>query len=103
MPESGLTRSDGLSSAFLELKEERQLVREGFEFLDEKRVILAQEMLKRLRPGVRRASATTRCMRKRRGAGARPGAARPGRPGHLPGAAHGQCEPSRCASTASWA
>jgi V/A-type H+/Na+-transporting ATPase subunit D len=35
-------------SAFLELKEERQLVREGFEFLDEKRVILAQEMLKRL-------------------------------------------------------
>ena len=36
-------------SAFLELKEERQLVREGFEFLDEKRVILAQEMLRRLR------------------------------------------------------
>ena len=35
-------------SAFLELKEESQLVREGFEFLDEKRVILAQEMLKRL-------------------------------------------------------
>jgi len=35
-------------SAFLELKEERQLVREGFEFLDEKRVILAQEMLKRV-------------------------------------------------------
>jgi V/A-type H+/Na+-transporting ATPase subunit D len=35
-------------SAFLELKEERQVVREGFEFLDEKRVILAQEMLKRL-------------------------------------------------------
>mgnify|MGYP000703526863 CR=1 FL=1 len=35
-------------SAFLELKEERQLVREGYDFLDEKRVILAQEMLRRL-------------------------------------------------------
>lgn len=35
-------------SAYLELKDERQLVREGFEFLDEKRMILAQEMLKRL-------------------------------------------------------
>jgi V/A-type H+/Na+-transporting ATPase subunit D len=46
MPESGLSPT---RSAFLELKEERQLVREGFEFLDEKRVILAQEMLKRLR------------------------------------------------------
>jgi V/A-type H+/Na+-transporting ATPase subunit D len=45
MPESGLSPT---RSAFLELKEERQLVREGFEFLDEKRVILAQEMLKRL-------------------------------------------------------
>jgi V/A-type H+-transporting ATPase subunit D len=45
MPETGLSPS---RSAFLELKEERQLVREGFEFLDEKRVILAQEMLRRL-------------------------------------------------------
>jgi V/A-type H+/Na+-transporting ATPase subunit D len=45
MAELGLSPS---RSAFLELKEERQLVREGFEFLDEKRVILAQEMLKRL-------------------------------------------------------
>jgi V/A-type H+/Na+-transporting ATPase subunit D len=45
MAETGLSPS---RSAFLELKEERQLVREGFEFLDEKRVILAQEMLKRL-------------------------------------------------------
>jgi V/A-type H+-transporting ATPase subunit D len=45
MAESGLSPT---RSAFLELKEERQLVREGFEFLDEKRVILAQEMLKRL-------------------------------------------------------
>lgn len=35
-------------SAFLELQDERQVVREGFEFLDEKRVILAREMLRRL-------------------------------------------------------
>jgi hypothetical protein len=49
-------------SAFLELKEERQLVREGFEFLDEKRVILAQEMLKRLAAWRKRAPAMTRCM-----------------------------------------
>src|SRR6056297_3077212 len=46
MPDGGLSPS---RSAFLELKEERQVVREGFEFLDEKRVILAQEMLKRLK------------------------------------------------------
>jgi V/A-type H+/Na+-transporting ATPase subunit D len=45
MPESSLSPT---RSAFLELKEERQVVREGFEFLDEKRVILAQEMLRRL-------------------------------------------------------
>jgi V/A-type H+/Na+-transporting ATPase subunit D len=45
MTERGLSPT---RSAFLELREERQLVREGFEFLDEKRVILAQEMLKRL-------------------------------------------------------
>jgi V/A-type H+-transporting ATPase subunit D len=35
-------------SAYLELKEERQLVREGYEFLDEKRMIVAQEMLRQL-------------------------------------------------------
>ena len=46
MPESTPTPT---RSAFLELKDESQLVREGFEFLDEKRVILAQEMLKRLK------------------------------------------------------
>ncbi len=46
MADAGLSPS---RSAFLELKEERQVVREGFEFLDEKRVILAQEMLKRLK------------------------------------------------------
>lgn len=45
MPETTLSPT---RSAFMELKEERQVVREGFEFLDEKRVILAQEMLKRL-------------------------------------------------------
>jgi V/A-type H+/Na+-transporting ATPase subunit D len=45
MPESTLSPT---RSAFMELKEERQVVREGFEFLDEKRVILAQEMLQRL-------------------------------------------------------
>ena len=32
-------------SAFLELKDERDLIREGYEFLDEKRMIVAQEML----------------------------------------------------------
>lgn len=35
-------------SAYLELKDERQLVREGYEFLDEKRMIVAQEMLRQL-------------------------------------------------------
>lgn len=36
-------------SVFLELKEERDLIREGYAFLDEKRMIVAQELLKRLR------------------------------------------------------
>jgi V/A-type H+-transporting ATPase subunit D len=35
-------------SEYLELRDERQLIREGFEFLDEKRMILAQEMLRQL-------------------------------------------------------
>ena len=35
-------------SAYLELKDERALVREGYEFLDEKRMIVAAEMLKQL-------------------------------------------------------
>ncbi|MEJ2515933.1 MAG: V-type ATP synthase subunit D [Gammaproteobacteria bacterium] len=43
------TSTSPTRSAFLDLKDERQLVEEGFEFLDEKRMILAQEMLKRLR------------------------------------------------------
>lgn len=35
-------------SAYLELKDEQALVREGYEFLDEKRMILAAEMLRQL-------------------------------------------------------
>lgn len=35
-------------SAFLELQDERDLIREGYEFLDEKRMIVAQEMLRQL-------------------------------------------------------
>ena len=42
------TETSPTRSAYLELQDERQVVREGFEFLDEKRVILAQEMLRRL-------------------------------------------------------
>lgn len=36
------------ASAALELKEEQQLVREGYDFLDEKRLLLASELLKEL-------------------------------------------------------
>lgn len=36
-------------SAFLELKDERRQIREGYEFLDEKRLLLAAELLRRLR------------------------------------------------------
>lgn len=46
-------------SAYLELKEERQLIREGYEFLDEKRMIVAQEMLRQL-DGYRKALAAYR-------------------------------------------
>lgn len=35
-------------SAWLELKDEERLMREGYEFLDEKRMILASELLQRL-------------------------------------------------------
>ena len=35
--------------AFLELKDERRLIQEGYELLDEKRVLLATEMLRQLR------------------------------------------------------
>lgn len=35
--------------AFLELKDERRLIQEGYELLDEKRVLLATEIMRRLR------------------------------------------------------
>lgn len=35
-------------SAWMELRDERQLIREGYEFLDEKRMVVAQEMLREL-------------------------------------------------------
>jgi V/A-type H+-transporting ATPase subunit D len=35
--------------AFLELKDERRLVQEGYELLDEKRVLLAAEIMRQLR------------------------------------------------------
>lgn len=45
MPE--LTRSQTASrSAFLELQEEKRLVNDGYEFLDEKRILLAAELLR---------------------------------------------------------
>lgn len=45
MSESDLSRSAS-RSAFLELREEQRLVRSGYEFLDEKRIELAAEMLR---------------------------------------------------------
>jgi V/A-type H+-transporting ATPase subunit D len=36
-------------SAYLELKDERRQINEGYEFLDEKRLLLAAELLRRLR------------------------------------------------------
>lgn len=47
MPDDGREVSPSRSAA-LELAEERRLVREGHEFLDEKRVLLAAEILARL-------------------------------------------------------
>jgi V/A-type H+-transporting ATPase subunit D len=46
MPDTG--NSSPTRSAFLELSGERDLVREGYEFLDEKRMIIAAEMLRQL-------------------------------------------------------
>lgn len=46
MPDTG--SSSPTRSAFLELSGERDLVREGYEFLDEKRMIIAAEMLRQL-------------------------------------------------------
>ena len=48
MPE--LTRTQTASrSAFLELKDEQRLVNDGYEFLDEKRILLAAELLRQRR------------------------------------------------------
>ena len=47
MPELERELSPNRSTA-LELREERYLVREGYEFLDEKRMLLAAEILRGL-------------------------------------------------------
>lgn len=47
MPESGEVLATRV--AFLELKDERRLVQEGYELLDEKRVLLATEIMRQLR------------------------------------------------------
>lgn len=48
MPEAG-TEVLATRVAFLELKDERRLIREGYELLDEKRMLLASEILRQLR------------------------------------------------------
>ncbi len=48
-------------STLLELREERQVVNEGYRFLDEKRVALAQEMLRRLNGLVEQQAELDRC------------------------------------------
>lgn len=47
MPEAG-TEVLATRVAFLELKDERRLIREGYELLDEKRMLLASEILRQL-------------------------------------------------------
>jgi V/A-type H+-transporting ATPase subunit D len=47
MPEGGEVLATRV--AFLELKDERRLVQEGYELLDEKRVLLATEIMRQLR------------------------------------------------------
>jgi V/A-type H+-transporting ATPase subunit D len=47
VPESGEVLATRV--AFLELKDERRLVQEGYELLDEKRVLLATEIMRQLR------------------------------------------------------
>ena len=49
MPEVGSGGTLATRVAFLELKDERLLIQEGFELLDEKRVLLAAEILRQLR------------------------------------------------------
>lgn len=43
-----LTQQPATPSVLLELREERQVMREGYRFLDEKRLLLAAEIMKRL-------------------------------------------------------
>ena len=45
MPEPARTRTAS-RSAFLELRDEQRLVNDGYEFLDEKRILLAAELLR---------------------------------------------------------
>lgn len=45
----GMRDTTPTHTAVLELKEERQVVREGYDFLDEKRLLLAAEILRQLR------------------------------------------------------
>lgn len=49
MPEAGGGEVLATRVAFLELKDERRLVQEGYELLDEKRVLLAAEIMRQLR------------------------------------------------------
>ena len=49
MPEVGSGDTLATRVAFLELQDERRLIQEGFELLDEKRVLLAAEILRQLR------------------------------------------------------
>jgi len=48
MPDLG-SETPATRVAFLELKDERRLIQEGYELLDEKRVLLAAEILRQLR------------------------------------------------------
>ena len=47
MPELARTRTAS-RSAFLDLRDEQRLVNDGYEFLDEKRILLAESELTRL-------------------------------------------------------
>lgn len=55
-------------SAALELADERDLMRQGYRFLDEKRVLLASEMLRRLREHQRMHAELVERLREARGA-----------------------------------
>ena len=45
MPELARTRTAS-RSAYLDLRDEQRLVNDGYEFLDEKRILLAAELLR---------------------------------------------------------